>query len=293
MILGLPVMDGHDWTVQAITSLGRAARGALRRIILIDNASARPYNCAELNGLDLKIAGIKVSCMQFKENVGYYWPLWALAKEFPDTLIGLMHNDIVIYEEGWDLRVQAAFDADPKLALVGFCGSNELDENGGRGGGTMCYFRGEGQSQAAGRRITGLEPSIVLDSLFMMFRAAAIPHLGIEEDPPTLAHFYDKIWPCRLVEYGWRVATLGVEIDHWGSITLIENARYETDCERWCRAYNIPPPQTVGPGGMVNWGLAMYLEAERRFLTEFRQMKPLMPCWIDHEYGIHPGARPS
>lgn len=281
MIIGVPVVDAHEHTENLIYSLRKTVRGTFY-LKIIDNASGNPH--------DMPLAVIKpprsigssgyIVTWRLNRNRGFYWPLLALNEGLygfseDDNLIGLLHNDLIFYEEGWDLRVAAAFAADPKLALIGFCGSREVDENGGRGGGTMCHFRGEvGQSQAAGERITGLRPSLVLDSMAMIFRRECIPLLGIDDDI-TLCHFYDKIWPMRLIAQGWHVATLGVEIDHLGGITSANEYRFGADCWRWWaeRGKRFADPD-----------MEMYLEAERRFLAEF---KSWMPCSIDESYTVH------
>lgn len=189
--------------------------------------------------------------------------------------------------------MKESFDGDSKLGLVGLCGSWEADSHGGRGGGTMCFFRGEkGQTQDAGMRIYDLRPAILLDSLFMMFRRSAIPDLKIDENVAP-CHFYDKIWSCRMIEAGWKVAVLGSEIDHIGGQTAVLEASYNDAARDWCIAQgidyfnhktNLTNEVVVGE----NPGLAVYLEAERRFLTEYRDTKRLFPCVVDLDWNISP-----
>lgn len=271
MILGVVAMDLHDVTAETVASLARTVTGPFR-LALVDNGSERPYRRREFGRLPFR-----VDVLRYPRNVGYYRPLLDLWRRFPDALVGLAHNDVIFYERGWDERMGACFARDPLLGLVGLCGSYEIDERGGRGGGTMCFFRGErGQAQAAGERITDLRPSLILDSLFMMFRAECVPLLEIDDDIP-LCHFYDKMWPCRLIERGWRVATLGVEIDHWGGLTAVGNTRYAEDCRRWFLERGAQPE---------NPELEMYLLAERRFFDEFRAT--MFRRRIGSDYGIAP-----
>ncbi len=267
MILGVPAIDLHDVTAALYTSLARTVRGPFR-LVIVDNGSERLYDPADYGRLPFP-----TDVVRYGRNVGFYAPLLDLWRAYPDALVALAHNDVVFHEPGWDLRMGAAFAADPQLGAVGLCGSNEIDERGGRGGGTMCFFRGSPgyQSQAAGLRITDLRPALVFDSLFMAFRAECVPLLEPGETPAgyetaeswadlPLAHFYDKIWPCRLVRQGWRCAVLGVEIDHAGGLTAVGMPRYTEDCRRWFRERGQDPADA---------SLAMYQEAERRFFAEF------------------------
>lgn len=294
MILAIPVVDGHHLTKTLLESLAATVTGNNFRVVIVDNNSVHKYQAD-------KIAPkgkypFPVHLIHNRKNTGYYVPLKKVLEKNPkQELIGLIHNDMVIYEHGWNERMEAAFAADTQLGLVGLCGSNELDERGGRGGGTMCFFRGgpvqvgdrtiNGQAQAAGLRITDVQPSCVLDSLFMMFRREVVPKLVHSEEEwlgITLAHFYDRIWPCRVIEAGYRVATMGVECDHLGGMTTTANERYRDDCIKWLEARNIPydNPETE-----------MYLVAERAFLSEYREGKKFLPCKVGQDYGITHYAR--
>ena len=140
----------------------------------------------------------------------------------------------------------------------------------------MCWFRGErGQSQAAGLRIDNLRAAAVLDSLFMAFRRE-VAELLVSQEEPTPAHFYDKIWPMRAIEAGWHVGVMGIEVDHLGGTTLVAEPAYYHDMARWCQENGIDPGE--------NPGMAVYLEAERRWLSEYRDTKKLMPGAVGGNY---------
>lgn len=286
MVLALPVMDAHEWTQKTVASILKTARGKNFTLVIVDNNSVEPYRAAEFGETP---DNVTLLVQRNEKNLGYYSPLKDMYDAFSATHIymGLIHNDLTLYEEGWDLRMVEAFEHDPLLALIGLAGSYQIDSAGGRGSGTMLWFRGQdaegnvtGQPQSAGLRITDLRPAACLDSLFMMFRASDIPLLRWD-DKPTLAHFYDKIWPCRLIQKGKRVAVLGSECDHWGGITLITNPRFEESCRIWCEENGVKPYTEESN----NWGLAVYKEAERRFENEF--LNKLYPFSVDGGYNVN------
>lgn len=284
MIIGLPVVEGHELTKVAVDHLTKNAVLASTRIVVIDNGSEKPYTCCKT------MNGKKIEVIRNANNVGFYRPLLQLYEEFEDEYIGIMHNDLMLYEPGWDRRMELAFKEDEKLGLIGLCGSKEVDERGGRGAYTVCNFMGrevqvgeqiwKGQDPSAGRRIEGIEPAIVLDSLFMLFRRDAIPHLEHSIDDwndITLAHFYDRIWPIRTIEAGFHVITMGSDNDHIGGLTTTGNERYRNDCIKWLEDRNIPydNPETE-----------MYLVAERRYLSEYRDEKQWLPAIIREGYDV-------
>lgn len=291
MIIGLPVVEGHELSRVALDHLTKNAVMASTKPVIIDNGSETPYNCDKPFEICKEVNGYKVGLISNKENIGFYQPLKQLFDQYPDEeFIGLMHNDLMLYEPGWDRRMLQAFEDDPQLGLIGLCGSREVDERGGRGAYTVCNFMGRevpvgdqiwrGQDPSAGRRIEGIEPAIVLDSLFMLFRRDVIPHLVRDDEKwedITLAHFYDRIWPIRTIEAGYHVVIMGSDNDHIGGLTTTGNERYRNDCIKWLDERGIPyeNPETE-----------MYLVAERRYLDEYRDQKRWLPAIIREGYDV-------
>lgn len=259
LIVGCPVMDGHELTQQFADSLATTvAEPASFRLVIIDNDSSEPYTLSEFSHLPFA-----VELVRHEENIGYYRPLAELNATSAD-LVGLAHNDIIFYEVGWDTRVRDAFVTKSDLGMIGVCGSDELDAAGGRGGGTMVNFRGEkGQlTEHTGRRTTELEPAVILDSVVMVTRQSLVAYLKIDENTP-ICHFIDKVWPLRLYEVGYKTAVLGIEVDHMGGQTAVVNTRFTDSCRDWCVAHNVPMPNDDA-------SLGVYLDSESRFLNEYR-----------------------
>lgn len=286
MILGLPVMDSVELTRNCVEALAETATGALDFIVVIDNGSETPYTRGDFPAA----VPFSIVVKRFVRNEGFYAPLKYMTDTWTtgNALVGLMHNDLLLYEKGWDKRMQECFEVDPALGLVGLCGSYEFDENGGRGGGTMCWFRGTpgiGQSQDAGERISDLRPAVVLDSLFMMFRREAIHALDEDWANLPLAHFYDKIWPLRLWRRGYRVAVLGSEVDHMGGMTCVLNPQYVADCRTWLADRGLPADADSNKY-WGDWNMLMYQEAQRRMFVEFGNGRECYPVSVRTNYTI-------
>jgi GT2 family glycosyltransferase len=279
IILGIPVLNGHATTKESVAHIISSVIDPTSfLLVIIDNGSTPAYRREDFP------PDFSIVINRYEVNQGFYGPLKDLIEYPNDTepiIYALMHNDCFIYEHGWDRRLREAFVNDRDLGIVGFCGSYEVDAAGGRGGGTMCFFRGDrGQPQSAGLRITDLRPAAVLDSLFMAFRSE-VAGLLVSQEAPTPAHFYDKIWPMRAIEAGYHVGVLGVEVDHMGGITLVAETQYTNDMVRWCAENGIDDKG--------NANLAVYLEAERRFLLEYRNNKHLIPGGVSSTYAYRRG----
>jgi hypothetical protein len=115
--------------------------------------------------------------------------------------------------------------------------------------------------------------------MFMLWRYPVVDFLCIDNHT-TLCHFEDKLMPLRAIAAGWRVAVLGLEVDHMGGQTaVLEGIRFEQDAASWCRQEGISfwdgsPGNDIPNSSQrgVSASLALYLEAERRFLTYGRSM---------------------
>ena len=310
MIIGLPVVEGHELTKVALEHLTKNSVLGETIPIVIDNGSVKSYeqflsddadcDCKNMNGK-------QIGLIRNEENIGFYQPLKQLYDQYPDEeIIGIMHNDLMLYEQGWDRRMVMAFHEDPQLGLIGLCGSKEVDAMGGRGSYTVCNFMGrdvqvgdkiwKGQDPSAGRRIDGIEPAIVLDSLFMLFRREVIPQLVHDNEKwsdITLAHFYDRIMPIRTIEAGYHVITMGSDNDHIGGLTTTGNERYRDDCIKFLDdrgiEWRLPPGEeapnmSLDPDYRIkpcgNPETQMYLVAEDRYLQEYKWRKRWIPAII-------------
>lgn len=238
-------------------------------VVVVDNGSNHPFpTIGDLN-------------IRYRTNIGgnavfHRWMRddWFAGDE-PD-LIAFLHCDLMVHEEGWDQRVKDQFEMDPLLALVGFVGSNEIDELGGRGAGTMLNYAGEhfegiGQAspaEAHGRRMTGFEPAAVLDHCSMIFRREMLKQLTPQENNYAPEHFYDRILSCEVLEKGWHLGVLGISVDHFSGGIGPGNAEADALRKRWLQDERIPfDPERSD--------LATYVESERRFKARFGGFYPL------------------
>lgn len=279
MLLVMPVLNGHEQTAEALSYLLRnTADLESLRILIWDNASDVAYE--EKAFESFRSAGLSVKVMRSTLNLGYYRPILKAAEWLEtDELVVLMHNDLLVLEKGWDQRVSAAFDDHPLLGILGFYGSNQVDLDGGGGNGQMYNFSDLGQPQAETQRITDLQPALILDSLFLATRMQCLPLLAVNEHTP-LGHFVDRVWCLRLIEHGWCVGVLGVHVAHLGGITTnsltgtTDDKRFLDEARQWCLQ------EDIAFDGL-DPRITLFYESKRRYLTEFRDTKGLIPAHMD------------
>ena len=254
MILGVPCFENRALTAQMVESLAETVGGPDFTLVIVDNASPTPYRRGDFD------VPFRLRVIRNERNEGNFWPLEQVAELEPGHgIVALAHNDMLFYEPGWNLRVEAAFRDDPLLGMVGFAGTDEVDRDGRRAS-TMSNLRGTRghiSAEGAGTRITDLRPSVAVDGLFMAFRREALDALTLTPELPP-AHFYDFIWGAEMIEAGWHLATLGVECDHVGWSTEVRMAEaLDGEWRRWCAEQGLDagadPMVAITAAGRHHW----------------------------------------
>lgn len=273
IVLGIPVVGGKE--VLAITLAHLISNTAdLTRVkfVIIDNNSNEPFR------MEQKPKGVDIIVMRNNKNVGYFYALQQLYDKYKEAhLIGLMHFDLAVYQKGWDNKIRLHFKMDKKLGLVSAFGWQGVTEMGQD---ILPVGNSDAESQKIypSKHVKDIASAATVDSILMVFRRQAIPALRMYKNMLP-KHFYDKIWPFRLREAGWRVGVVGVSFQHFSNnrVKDIEQAEAfrKWFCERW---------DTNAPIELVD-DLA-YFEGRVRFVHEFGELKGLLPCKINKNYQI-------
>jgi GT2 family glycosyltransferase len=247
--------------------------------IIIDNCS-EPW----LNHLRYSEVGKKVAVVREDKNIGVY-PTFKAGMDYAQgDIVAFLHSDMIVWEKDWDKRVVEVFKQNPKLGLMGFIGSDEIDSCGGRGRGTTSNFAGrkletnigtwEGSpAKAHGKTSAFFSNAAVVDGCSMILRREAWTDIGVREDFPP-HHFYDRLISTQMLEKGWSVCVLGIECDHFSGRTVGREVGYDKMAEEWCGKHGLTMD------GAPNWDTVIYKEAERLWLTEYRDTKHLVPIKV-------------
>ncbi len=243
----IPVSNVEDATNTCIQHLTENEWGGLE-IIIIDNASATPY------------FHDKAETIYNTKNKGF-WPSMLQGIEAArNDIVMCMHNDVFLYDTAFDMRITSAFQADDKLATAGLFGARGVAVNGGRihPEGNM-LGRKYGTAQTLHGHIqTGMHPSVVFDSLCMIFDRTKLYSIEYKDIPPH--HWTDLLVTLRLLKAGYRASTIGIAFDHGGGWTS-STKTMNTFIEDWCREKGLELNQ--------NWDYTLYKYGEALFKQEF------------------------
>lgn len=168
------------------------------------------------------------------ENLGVIGSYQLAYKETDEEILAYIHDDVSIYEKGWDQRVLKEFD-DPEVGVVGFGGalihgSPSLYKTQYRISqlGRSLYASNVNDAELHGERFTWEKTVAVLDGFSLIIRRSLLDRTGgwpIDRYPPH--HVYDY-WACASAHrYGFSVRLVGIRCHHHGGGTAISNAYQE------------------------------------------------------------------
>lgn len=280
------VMNQHSLADYAIESaMNHLSYDGDVEVLIIDNGSDTVYQYSGINHDDVPIKYIR-----HDKSIGVYPTFWDAQANGISTghIVAFFHSDLIICDDDWDMEIVRAFEQHPKMGLLGFIGSNEIDSAGGRGLGTTSNFMGEVYPDVKSGRIwkgspahvhgkvsNGFSNAAVVDGCAMVFRRNVLEGIAQRMGFPP-HHFYDKLLSCEVREKGYTVGVLGIACDHISGQTVNQENNYQTMAEEWCRA-NLPESKFVGEAGHWSWDMTVYAEAERQWLHEYRDQKHLIP----------------
>ena len=243
----------------------------------------------ELKDLDLPSGATNVKIVKDTE-VYPAFKFW-MENTTGDIML-FIHNDVMIDEYGFDVLLRYVFQKDQNLGMVGFVGSDELNEKGGRGWGTTSNFLGKTYSynnktwegtpaSLHGMQYDGLTPAVMVDGCSMAIRRNVWNKLGYHP-AESIYYFYDRLMCCRILEVGYRIGTLGVACDHIANQTASKEIKYHEKVHRlFEKLYgNENVPTVKDSTGNINWDMSLHAEVKRRFLKEWRDDKHIIPIQI-------------
>lgn len=153
-------------------------------------------------------------------------------------IIALIHDDVEVFEKGWDTRVLHEFD-DPTVGCVGFAGARrhgrpdlysspyDLPQLGRFG--FMSNLR---TAEEHGARFKGACDVAVLDGLAMFVRRSVLEKCGGWPVETPINYFcYDYWLCCEVRRQGFRIRLVGVDCNHIGGRTALMSALPDSHAE--------------------------------------------------------------
>lgn len=259
----IPVVNNHDLNNECIEQLTSLAYEQ-PEIIIVDNASDPPYEH-------------KAAQTIYNAQGNTFWPsmLQGIAQA-KNNIVMCMHNDVLIWDEGYDKRIADEFHNDPLLGIAGLFGARGVALNGGRlhPESNMHNLRYGTPGHMHGHLLTGTHPAVVFDSLCMIIDKEKLYTLDYKNIPPH--HWTDRILTLSMIIRGYRARTIGIKFDHGGGFTSVRAGTMNNPMEAWCKERNIPMMET--------WDSSVYQYGLVKFQKLFRAHVPGNELWVTEDY---------
>lgn len=224
----------------------------ITNVIVIDNGSEPP--------LENNIYG---SVVRYPDNLGMIKTLEEAKKMSTAEILCYTHSDTFYYEPGWDAKVVEAFQADPKLGLIGIVGGTQATADGGRSN-MYCSFRNG--HMHGNQTPPGLHYVALLDGCSLIFRREALDSFEIDKGFYP-HHFYDKDWCLEVLTRGWKVAVMAMDCEHLGGQITIGGQHYQKWANHFLEENKIDTHQ--------NGDQYFYTENEKRYINKWKDKFPI------------------
>jgi hypothetical protein len=242
---------------------------------------------------------LKIDCdnvIRLDKNEGINPVFHSTLKFFQDfDIIAHFHCDLLVREKDWDRQIVQLFCKDSQLALVGFVGSDTIDERGGRGGGTMLNFVGDTYScgegspaEVHGLRYPGVRPAAVLDHCSLIFRRSILEKLPPSKESGYVPHhFYDRILCCEVLHRGYHILYYGAKCDHLNNAGLQLSRSGFTDYgQEWLKEHGSSYTSTSAE----DISSALHAVGEKIFLTKWRNNLQFIPIIVAPNFSLLKGT---
>ena len=180
-------------------------------LIVVDNGSKPNIK----NYFDSLKGAVDMKYVRNETNLG---PIKAISQGIKAAKYGyimVIHNDVIILENGWLNKITSLMDSDPNIGIVGLAGRQEIYKTGCVNEASLKHsLQNEDLNAPMTEEVAGVA---VVDGLcFVMTRAFLEKVKGFDETYGYM-HFYDLDISLQSLEAGFRNKVVRVEALHLGN----------------------------------------------------------------------------
>lgn len=206
-------------TKYAMASLFKLAEGDFETVII--NNTPDPQERAEIK-MWIERFLKPVNPQRFiyieQENPGLVMTMQKGYELATTDILAFFHNDVIVYEKGWDTKVRKAFEEDPTLGLAGWFGHEGVHHNGGRQGCWSAML----EAEYHGNRLEGVDKRYItsVDGFSIICRKEMLDKKGgFDTKTYKYHHLYDKDIGLESLSRGYRNIVMNIECHHISGVT--------------------------------------------------------------------------
>ena len=226
VVVGVPIMNQPDITQKFLNQLRESETDRLP-LILVDNGSKPP--------LRDWLIGLRKgdNVIRNAENVGLVKALnqmWRVTSKMGFDYIFYTHNDVMIYEKGWDEKLIRILSEQDNIGVAGFYGAKGIGVPG------IYNTPYEMQQLVRWGNISGcsrmnasvhdftppngeIEEVSVMDGFSLIVSMKLLNELGGFDRQYPIHHMYDNDICLESIDKGYRNIVISMDADHIGGMT--------------------------------------------------------------------------
>jgi len=228
----IPIMNQHQLTVDCLYNIQKTIN-EINEIIIIDNSDNDFLSFSEIKKLDSSLLN-KLKIIRNTDNVGVRESLNQGWKNSSGEIILFMHNDLMIYEKDFDIKLKKAFEKNKELGAIGAFGAKRIGDDNiykvpykmsqlARGG-NISNARMDKEIHGFRNLKNEFENVAVFDGMFMCIKRELLDKVGGFDPITETFHNYDNLICIKSLENGYENIVISLDVDHLGGrTTVIEN----------------------------------------------------------------------
>ncbi|MCD6093491.1 MAG: glycosyltransferase [Candidatus Omnitrophica bacterium] len=204
----IPVWNQLECTKKCIESILKNTYHSYR-LIIVDNGS-QDRTSEYFSNLSKKCA---VKYIRNQTNLGTIVAINQGIKESAADYLCIMHNDVIIYEEGWLWRIIKMMEEDSFIGIAGLAGRQIIDKNGEYKEGTLIHNLSNQGLLTPPIEINRAEVAVI-DGLCFVIRRKLLDEIGGLDERYGLMHFYDLDLSLESINAGYKNIVIPISALH-------------------------------------------------------------------------------
>lgn len=204
----IAVWNQLAYTRLCMDYLLRNTGGVSFEIVIVDNGS-KPDTRAFIDSLKDRA---DILYIRNEENLGVIRAInqGLLAARY--RYAAVLHNDVIIFENGWLDRMIKVFESDPRIGLAGFAGRKEIYKTGCVNEASLKHnLQNEDLNRPMEEEVAEVA---VIDGLFFMMKEELLRKIAGLDERYGYMHCYDLDLSLQSVEAGFKNVVVNVEAMH-------------------------------------------------------------------------------
>lgn len=196
--------------------------------MIIDNGSSEPIEDFFRRYIKPK----RLNYIRNEENLGLVKTYQQIYENCETEILGILHNDVYIYEAGWDKVITGIFERDETVGMIGLFGAQGCGPYGERIQDVPSVdiapgWSGMLEAEVHGRRLRNeSKPAAVFDGFGMFMRKSILDKTGGIDQRYDFHHIYDRELSLVSLAQGYKNIVVDIACHHVSGITA-NRAEYQ------------------------------------------------------------------